>query len=146
MSFSSAWKWKVKVKLLSHVQLLATPRTAAHQAPPSMGFSRQEYWSGVPLPVYHSLSQKAGPTSVTVTVGLRPRATFVYTCSLDFPFLPKLLPQFPKRNLSSGIYVLSQVCLGERKWRRNLHNEKSPAQPTTRHYTDNKKKHLHRYE
>ena len=41
---------KVKVKLLSRVQLLATPWTAAHQAPPSMGFSRQEYWSGVPLP------------------------------------------------------------------------------------------------
>ena len=40
---------KVKVKLLSLVRLLATPRTAAHQAPPSMGFSRQEYWSGVPL-------------------------------------------------------------------------------------------------
>ena len=50
ISFSDAWKWKVKVKLLSHVQLLATPWTAAHQAPPSMGFSRQEYWSGVPLP------------------------------------------------------------------------------------------------
>ena len=38
------------MKLLSHVQLLATPWTAAHQAPPPMGFSRQEYWSGVPLP------------------------------------------------------------------------------------------------
>ena len=50
ISFSNAWKWKVKVKSLSHVRLLATPRTAAHQAPPSMGFSRQEYWSGVPLP------------------------------------------------------------------------------------------------
>ena len=50
ISFSSAWKWKVKVKLLSHVRFLATPWTAAHQAPPSMGFSRQEYWSGVPLP------------------------------------------------------------------------------------------------
>ena len=50
ISFSNAWKWKVKVKLLSHVQLLATPWTAAYQAPPSMGFSRQEYWSGVPLP------------------------------------------------------------------------------------------------
>ena len=37
------------MKLLSHVQLLATPWTAAHQAPPSMGFSRQEYWSGVSL-------------------------------------------------------------------------------------------------
>ena len=49
-SFSNAWKWKVKVKSLSNVWLLATPWTAAHQAPPSMGFSRQEYWSGVPLP------------------------------------------------------------------------------------------------
>ena len=49
ISFSSAWKWKVKVKSLSHVRLFATPWTAAHQAPPSMGFSRQEYWSGVPL-------------------------------------------------------------------------------------------------
>ena len=48
ISFSNAWKWKVKVKLLSPV--LATPWTAAYQAPPSMGFSRQEYWSGVPLP------------------------------------------------------------------------------------------------
>ena len=43
MPFPSAWKWKVKVKLLSRVWLLATPRTAAYQAPPSMGFSRQEY-------------------------------------------------------------------------------------------------------
>ena len=50
ISFSSAWKWKVKVKSLSCVRLLAIPWTAAHQAPPSMGFSRQGYWSGVPLP------------------------------------------------------------------------------------------------
>ena len=50
ISFSNAWKWKVKVKSLSHVRLLATPWTAAYQAPLPMGFSRQEYWSGVPLP------------------------------------------------------------------------------------------------
>ena len=50
ISFSNAWKWKVKGKLLSCVWLLATPWIAAFQAPPSMGFSRQEYWSGVPLP------------------------------------------------------------------------------------------------
>ena len=50
ISFSNACKWKVKVKSPSHVRLLATPWTAAYQAPPSMGFSRQEYWSGVPLP------------------------------------------------------------------------------------------------
>ena len=48
ISFSNAWKWKVKVKSLSHVRLPVTPWTAAHQAPPSMGFSRQECWSEVP--------------------------------------------------------------------------------------------------
>ena len=50
ISFSNAWKWKVKVKSLSRARLFATPWTAAHQAPPSMGFSKQEYWSGVPSP------------------------------------------------------------------------------------------------
>ena len=60
ISFSNAWKWRMKGKLLSHVWLLATPWTAAYQAPLSMGFSRQEYWSGVPLPspedLYEELS------------------------------------------------------------------------------------------
>ena len=55
ISFSNVGKWKVKVKSLSCVRLFTTPWTAAYQAPPSMGFSRQEYWSGVPLP---SLSQR----------------------------------------------------------------------------------------
>ena len=50
ISFSNAWKWKVKVKSPSRVRFLATPWTTAYQAPPSMGFSRQEYWSGVSLP------------------------------------------------------------------------------------------------
>ena len=50
ISFSNSWKWKVKVKSLSRVQLFATPWTTAYQAPPSMRFSRQEYWSGLPLP------------------------------------------------------------------------------------------------
>ena len=48
ISFSNAWKWKVKS--LSHIRLLATPWTPAYQAPPSMGFSRQKYWNGAPLP------------------------------------------------------------------------------------------------
>ena len=59
ISFSNAGKWKVKVKSLSCVQLFVTPWTAAYQAPPSMGYCRQEYWSGVPLPspntIYHRL-------------------------------------------------------------------------------------------
>ena len=50
ISFSNAWKWKMKVKSLSRVWLPATPWTAAYQAPLSMGFSRQEYWSGLPSP------------------------------------------------------------------------------------------------
>ena len=50
ISFSNAWRWNVKVKLLNRVRLFSTPWTVAHQAPPPMGFSRQEYWSGLPLP------------------------------------------------------------------------------------------------
>ena len=50
ISFSNAWKLKVKVKSFSRIQPSATPWTAAYQAPLSTGFSRQEYWSGVPLP------------------------------------------------------------------------------------------------
>ena len=59
ISFSNAWKWKVEVKSLGRVRLFATPWTAAYQAPPSMGFCRQEDWSGVPLPspiIYWSIS------------------------------------------------------------------------------------------
>ena len=50
ISFSNAWKWKVKVKSLNHVRLFVTPWTAAYQALPPIGFSRQEYWSGLPFP------------------------------------------------------------------------------------------------
>ena len=50
ISFSSAWEWKVKLKSLSHVRLFKTPWTVAYHAPPSVGFSRQEYWCGFPLP------------------------------------------------------------------------------------------------
>ena len=49
-SFSNAWKWKVKYEVAQSCPTLATTWTAAYQAPPSMGFSRQKYWSGVPLP------------------------------------------------------------------------------------------------
>ena len=50
ISFSNTWKWKVKVKSLSHVQLFVTPWTIAYQVPPSMGYSRQEYWSDLQFP------------------------------------------------------------------------------------------------
>ena len=69
ISFSNAWKWKVKVKSLNHVRLLATPWTAAHQAPPSMGFSRREYWRNDWLPSSKSiknnfLCQRPGKSQV----------------------------------------------------------------------------------
>ena len=78
ISFSNAWKWKVKVKSLSRVLLLVTPWTAAHQAPPPMGFSRQEYWSGVPLPspsrsLQMSLHLPEMPSSPLSPQGLPPR-------------------------------------------------------------------------
>ena len=67
ISFSIVWKWKVKVKSLSRVQLVGTPWTAAYQAPPSMGFSRQEYWSGVPLPSpLHNYSAVLLPIVITM--------------------------------------------------------------------------------
>ena len=56
ISFSNACKGKVKVKLFSCVRLLSTPWIAAYQAPPSMGFSRQEYWSGVPSLYYQIIT------------------------------------------------------------------------------------------
>ena len=64
ISFSKTWKWKVKVKLLSRVQLLVTPWTAAYQAPLSMEFSRQEYWSGVPLDLIPELGIELVPSAV----------------------------------------------------------------------------------
>ena len=87
ISFSSAWKWKVKVKLLSHVRLFRTPWTATHQAPPSLRFSRQEHWSELPFPspVHESekwkwscsvMSNSSGPH------GLQPTRLL---CPWDFP-------------------------------------------------------------
>ena len=64
ISFYNAWKRKVKVKSLSHVRLLATPWTVVYQAPPYMGFSRQEYWSGVPLPSLQNPQRKVETSTV----------------------------------------------------------------------------------
>ena len=79
ISFSNAWKWKVKVKSLNRVRLLATPWAAAYQTPPSMGFSRQEDWSGVPLPSPHGLysswnsaGQHTGVGSFSLLQGIFP--------------------------------------------------------------------------
>jgi len=73
----------VKVKSLSHVRLLATPWTAAYQASPSMGFSRQEYWSGVPLPsllAVHKLGRKSRNVNILETRGYFIYNMYVHTC------------------------------------------------------------------
>ena len=106
ISFSNAWKWKVEVKSLSRVRLLATPWTAAYQALPSMGFSRQEYWSGVPLPSpnrngYFGLKNKFQIGEFTMQCILRVKSNCPSLSSslsssllstLPFPFLPSFLP------------------------------------------------------
>ena len=70
ISFSNAWKWKVKVKPLIRVWLVATPWTAGYQAPPSMGFSRQEYWGGLPLPFPEQLLSDTISLPTTFTLHL----------------------------------------------------------------------------
>ena len=87
ISFSNAWKWKGKVKSLSHFQLLVTPWTAAYQAPPSMGFSRQEYWSGVslPSPIYFSTY-----TEIYLRILPGPNSNFD-TCNFFSSFLKCIL-------------------------------------------------------
>ena len=91
ISSSNAWKWKVKVKSLSRVRFLATPWTAAYQAPPSMGFSRQDYWSGVPSPslIYSRLDifviitifldmDKQKMSTLLITIGFEPFFIFLF--------------------------------------------------------------------
>ena len=90
ISFSNVWKWKVKVKSLSRVRLFATPWTAAYQAPPSMGFSRQKYWSGVPFPspsATYMIPNKKKVTSVWATVSL----IFFFVCLFPWFFKEKYL-------------------------------------------------------
>jgi len=89
ISFSNAWKWKVKVKSLSRVWLLATPWTATYQAPPSMGFSRQQYWRGVPLP---------SPLSIFTHLNLRTRLS----PASSLPFLVSVKPLVSDSGLFPG--------------------------------------------
>ena len=92
ISFSNAWKWKVKVKLLSCVWLFATPWTAAYQASPSMGVSRQEYWKVHCLFRFYSLSSGKEPACQ----GRRPKR-----CGFD-----PLVGKFPWRRARQPIPVL----------------------------------------
>ena len=109
ISFSNAWKWKVKVKSLSRVRLLATPWTAAYQAPPSMGFSRQEYWSGV------------GQASYFIKPGASeewPEATWVGVTKLALrPHLPWTQTQCSTTPCSTlSFLIFSQRLQGSWHW------------------------------
>ena len=81
-SFSNAWKWKVKVKSLSHVWLSVTPWTAAHQAPPPMWFSRQEHWSGVPLSSLEKISSLSQYHVLSSYLHWSPRNVFLSSLAL----------------------------------------------------------------
>ena len=82
ISFSNAWKWKVKVKSLSRVRLFAIPWTAAYQAPPSIEFSRKEYWSGVPLPSPTGVGSLSLFQGIFPTQGIKRRSPTLQVDSL----------------------------------------------------------------
>ena len=102
ISFSNAWKWKVKVKSLSRVRPSATPWTAAHQAPPSMGFSRQEYWSGVPLP-----SPSCFMSSVIMSQQAVLFMPFISIVSVSLMIVPPFISQSDPFKTTSYIVMIS---------------------------------------
>ena len=97
ISFSNAWKWNAKVKSLSHVRLLATPWIVPYQAPPSMRFSRQEYWSGSPLPSPLLVNTKTDRRIEEGSV-IRDCTVLVVHFCLSHEYDPLLLSQFNKHS------------------------------------------------
>ena len=104
ISFSNAWKWKVKGKSLSHVRLFVTPWTVAYQAPPSMGFVRQEYWSGVPLPSPNYFYNTVLLTIVTMLFIRSPLLTYKWGLVPFDWHLPHFLhPSVPDNHHSTSV-------------------------------------------
>ena len=102
ISFSNAWKWKVKVKSFSQGRVLETPWTAAYQAPLSMGFSRQEYWSGLPLP------SPSGPRKHLQT-------KTAWELEQSFPKIP-LKSKIQQNDSSPSIKLFSELSLSTHPW------------------------------
>ena len=102
ISFSNAWKWKVKVKSLSRVRLCATPQTAAHQAPLSLGFSWQEHWRGCHVLLQCSFMQLEAVyvyVYICMLDSVVPTLCYPMDCSTpDFPVL-HCLPEFAKTHV-----------------------------------------------
>ena len=97
ISFPSAWKWKVKVKSLSHVRLFETPWTAAYQTPPAIGVSRQEYWSVVPLPYLQCPTLWRGCRGSEEMEGRKGRGAAWRTLSLNLALRQQEEPRPPKK-------------------------------------------------
>ena len=108
--------WKVKVKLLSHVPLFSIPLTVAHQAPPSMGFSRQEHWSGFPLPSPSLAPPKSYP-GLSIVYLLLVRAVQIYFLVLigQLQCTPQSSPTFAllraETIFSTSIFKTEQVLI-----------------------------------
>ena len=111
ISFSNAWKWKNKVKSLSCVRLLATPWTAAHQAPPSMGFSRKStgvgcHCSGLLFPfpgVFNSMWLKnIWPETKILSETFIWQASIVMIVSLQFKLIYKQKKQFSNASIENS--------------------------------------------
>ena len=113
ISFSNAWKWKAKAKPLSHVGLTATPGTAAYQASLSMGFSRQEYWSGLPLP------------SPMATIGFSRFPEDAANVSVLGTLWVELVPPEPPHGAASWGWRMLTLHLGT--FRAKAQTEQSPA-------------------
>ena len=111
ISYSNAWKWKVKGKSLSHVWLFATPWTAAHQAPLSMGFSRQEYWSRVPSPppldAYYKYSVISITSSFTMScLGMYFKVSSMFVLFwINFMLLSNLVLLWQEKMVCSLVFV-----------------------------------------
>ena len=116
ISFSNAWKWKVKVKLLSRARLFGTPWTAAYQAPPSMGFSRQEYWSGVPVPSPYFIVTLQLCISVQFSCSVMSNSLRPHEWQHASPPCPSPIPEFTQTHVhwvSDAIqpsHPLSSLC------------------------------------
>ena len=112
ISSSNAWKWKVKVKSLSRVRLLAAPWTAAHQAPPPMGFSRHEYWSGVPLPSPNlkmdtAIQDQKSWSLITLITALGQKS--MRFCLLGASYLSLPLNLWPMVLINPNFYSVGQI-------------------------------------
>ena len=122
ISFSKAWKWKVKVKSLSRVRLFVTPWAVAYQAPPLMGFARQEYWSRLPLP-----SLRTNPREYQIVRTHRREPTWLQDPASPSNTLFRMPHLNNKQNkntntiISRQDYHLTQPCPSEEKQIKTRH-------------------------